>query len=382
MSSLLVFLIAYGGVGGTDVKQIDKQVRGLVEAQTEVQDVKLTAKQRKTLVRHGDGAAEIVRDLEVTGLITGEVERKKKSSVLHVVVYGADGALLDLLELPLGKKKAKKLGKDALESLEETIVKDIETLTAPPPEPEPEVAASDDDDGDDEDPLGGEERAEVVAVAPGAPRRRGPRLKVWAGAGMASRRFDPGPADVRGYSSSMVPSATVAVEVAPVRFLAIGGSFERTLVMNTQLEGESVPSSILGWTATAAVGMSAGPLDVAAVGGVGGREFVIASDMPAPSPDGLYTYATIGARLTMRLGERVALRAAGAYQPVIAGDPDMAETPSSRAGYDVSGALEIGASEHVFVVGEGGFQRFTWTWDDGASADSYPRASLSVGARY
>ncbi len=375
MSALLVFLIAYGGVGGKDVKQVDKQVRGIVSAQTEVQDVKLSSTQRHAIVTHGSDATDLVRALEVTGLITGEVERTKKRAVLHVVIYAGDGTLLDLLELPLGKKATKKIGKDTLESLSDTIVRDIEILTAPPPEPEPEPVVADADLGSDA------ELPEVTAVAP-ARRPRGPKVKLAVGAGMRSRTFDPGPAMVRGYTSSVVPAATVVLEIMPLRHVTVGGTFDRTLTMNTQLATEEAPTSILGWSASAAVGLPLGSLDLALVGGVGGREFVIASAGAAPTPDGLYTYAIIGGRLGVRLGERVQLRAQGSYQPVIGGDVDMPSEPTGRAGYEVAAALEIAASAHLFVVGEAGFQRFTWTWDDGASADSYPRGTLAVGARY
>jgi hypothetical protein len=36
----------------------------------------------------------------------------------------------------------------------------------------------------------------------------------------------------------------------------------------------------------------------------------------------------------------------------------------------------------VFVVGEGGFQRFTSAWENGSATDDFPSATLSMGAQF
>jgi hypothetical protein len=206
---------------------------------------------------------------------------------------------------------------------------------------------------------------------------------VWvsAGIGMQTRTFHPGPTMTRGYRATPVPGAQIGVLVRPIRYAEIGGELERTLTMSSDVDGESVPSSILGWQAVAAARLPVGPLALAAIGGLGGREFVIDSVDPAPTPDGHYLYALVGGRVAARLGSRIELRAFAAFQPVIGGDDTMAEDPA-RSGIEVGGALEVSATRWLFVVGEGGYQRFTWTLDDGSATDTYASGTVSVGARY
>jgi hypothetical protein len=208
-------------------------------------------------------------------------------------------------------------------------------------------------------------------------------LSVAAGAGPRSRHFTPGPAMTAGYDSSPVPGAQLAVEVRPVKYVALGGELERTLVMNSDIDAEKVPTSITGWQAVAAARLRFGAIELAALGGLGGREFVIDLE-DAPAPDGHYVYALVGGRIGVRVGKRIELRAFGTYQPVIGGDDAMPAPTGdpSRAGMEVGGSLEYAATRHVFVVGEGGYQRFTWTWEDGEALDEYPSGTLSVGARY
>lgn len=391
--SLLVFLVAYVGIGGKDAGSIDRQVRRVVDDHAEV--VKISKRDQHALVVRSKRAKSIVRKLGADGVIAGEVKRTRKKATLTIVVYDGDGSMVDLLEIPLPKRRTKKLPRSDLRTVKETLLPAIERLTpaASEPEPEPEpapepvakaapvVAAS----VDDEDPAvlarTTETGAEADAPAPTRRARREKILRVSAGAGARSRTFDPGPAMVLGYRSSPVPGAQAAVEVRPIRYLELGGEIERTLVMSSEVGAEQVPSSILGWQGVLALRLPLGPIELAALGGVGGREFVISSSEPSGTPDGHYLYALAGARLGLRLGSRVELSAFGAYEPVIGGDDTMGNI-ATRAGFEVGAALQVDATSHVFVVGEGGFQRFTWTFDDGRAADSYPGATLSVGASY
>ncbi|MCB9570517.1 MAG: hypothetical protein H6709_00350 [Kofleriaceae bacterium] len=380
MPSLLVFLVAYAGVGGKDASKIDKQVKGLLEERADIGEVSITSKQRHTLVEHGPGAAEIVRDLDVDGLITGEVTRTKRRATLHVVVYDHDGSMIDLVEMPIGKKKTRTLSKGDLESLTDTVVGDIARLAPPPPpEPEPVAQVDDDDVAADADDLPG-----IAATAP-PPRRRGRRdayLRVAVGAGMRSRMFEPGPAMVLAFRGSAVPAAQVSAELRPIRYLALGARLERTLTMHSELPTESAPSSITDWRAMGALRLPLGKLEVAAVGGVGARDFVIDSAQPAGTPDGHYVYAMAGLRLAARLGPRAELRAFAAFEPVIGGDVAMVDAPTSRRGLEVGGAFEVEVVSHVFALAEVGYQHFRWFWDGGSATDEYPSGTLSLGARY
>jgi hypothetical protein len=378
MPSLVVFFVAYVGIGGPGAARIDGQVQTLLAAELAIEPTRMTRAQRDTLVEQRDGAAELVRGLGVDATVAGRLERrgKKQGATLRVVIYDREGTRVSLFELPIGKP-ARRLGKTELASLREMMLPDLTRLTAPPPEPEPAprpVVAARDDDDDDLDGLG-------LAAAVAAPARRAPWLRLAAGAGPRTRRFAPGPAMVWGYRSRPVPAAQLAAELRPLRVLALACAVERTLTMSSEIEGEAVPTSILGWQAAAALRLPLGPLELAALGGVGGRDFVIASAEPAPTPDGHYRYALLGGRVAARLGRRVEVRAFAAYQPVIGGDDTMAPG-AARHGVEVGAALEVDATSRLFVLGEGGYQRFTWRLAEGVATDEYPSATISLGARY
>jgi hypothetical protein len=373
MPSFLVFLVAYAGIGGQKADSVDRQIEKMLRAETEVAEVEISRAERKALVEDGTDAARFIQEADAHGLVAGMVVRSGKQAVLKVVVFDAEASRVDLIELPFGKKKAKKLGKADLESLRETLSPTLAQMKPPPPPPEPVVA----------DTTDTEEPAVVAAETAGKPKgRREARLKVAAGIGMRTRTFEPGPTMTRGYRSTAVPSAQLGVTVRPLRYAEIGGELERTLVMNSEIDGAAVPSSILGWQAVAAGRLPVGPLELAALAGIGGREFVIDSAEPAPTPDGHYLYALVGGRISARLGGRIELRAHAAFQPVIGGDDTMSTVDPARSGIELGAALEVAATSWLFVVGEGGYQRFTWTLDDGSATDTYPSGTLSVGARY
>src|SRR5262245_30941683 len=94
MPHLLTLVVAYAGILGGG--KVDKQVRGVVEAETDIVDADVTKAEKKALVAHGDEATEIVQRLDVSGLIAGELKKGKKGSTLTIVVYGHDGAMIDL----------------------------------------------------------------------------------------------------------------------------------------------------------------------------------------------------------------------------------------------------------------------------------------------
>ncbi len=376
MPAFFVFLVAFAGIGGKQATKIDQQVLGLLDG-TEVEVVTLTKAQRASLMSQADDAPDIVKELGMNGVIIGEVARKKKGATLTVLVYDGEGAMIDLIELPFGKKKAKKLPADDLDSLRETLLPDVERLNTrpePEPEPEPEPVVA------DASPI--EQEPVVEAKASGPKKDRAPWLSVTVGAGPRMRHFEPGPAMALGYDSNPVPAAQVGVEVSPVKFISLAGELERTLIMNSDIGAEKVPTSITGWQATAAARLRLGSIELAALGGLGGREFVIDAD-DAPTPDGHYVYALVGGRIALKLGKKVELRGFATFQPVIGGEDTMdAPGEPSRVGLEAGGALEVAATRHVFVVGEGGYQRFTWTWEDGSAVDEYPSGTLSLGARY
>jgi hypothetical protein len=373
MPSLFVFLVAYAGIGGQNSGTIDGQIEKMLRAETEVVEVKLDRDERKALVEDGTDAAKIIEDAGARGLVAGVVVRSGKQAVLKLVVFDAEGTRVDLVELPFGKKKTKKIGKADLSSLKDTLGPTIAQLTAPPPAPEPVVAETADTEVPDA----------VVAETTVGPRRpRESKLKVAVGFGPRTRTFVPGPTMTRGYDSSPVPSAQIGVTVRPIKYAEIGGEFERTLVMNSDIDGTSVPSSILGWQLVGAGRLALGPIELAALAGVGGREFVIDSADPAPTPDGHYLYALLGGRVSAKVGSRVELRVFAAFQPVIGGDDTMSAVDPARNGVELGGAVEVAATRWLFALAEAGYQRFTWTLDDGTATDTYPSGTFSLGAKY
>ena len=373
MPGLFVFLVAYAGIGGQNSETIDGQIEKMLRAETEVVEVDVDRADRKALVEDGTGAEKLIEDAGAQGLVAGMVVRKGKQAVLKVVVYDGEGSRLDLVELPFGKKKAKKLGKSDLASLKDTLGPTLSQLNAPPPEPEPVVA----DTSDTEVPVA------VAAETTVGPRsKRESRLKLAVGFGPRTRTFVPGPTMTRGYDSSPVPSAQVGLTVRPMKYAEIGGELERTLVMNSEIDGADVPSSILGWQLVGAGRLALGPIELAALAGLGGREFVIDSADPAPTPDGHYLYAHLGGRVSAKVGSRVELRVFAAFQPVIGGDDTMSAVDPARNGVELGGAVEVAATKWLFALAEAGYQRFTWTLDDGTATDTYPSGTLSLGAKY
>jgi hypothetical protein len=414
MPPLFVFLIAYAGIGGKNVAKIDDQVHAMIAKSTKVAEIKLSRRERRALINHTEDAETLVRELDVAGVIAGEVERKRNGATLTVVVYGSDGILIDLIEIPL-KKRAKKLGRGDLSSLRDTIKPDIKRLTAgppsatvakeePPPEPEPEVAPepepepaapppkpakevaaaiSPTDGTDDEEAPGLVTKKE--APAPGPTRKtksREPLFRVAFGGGMRSRAFDPGPGEAVAYNSQGVPAAQVAMEVRPIRFVAIAGHVDRTVVMYSTLGSENAPTNMLGWQGTLAMRLPLGPVELALLGGVGSRSFTISSSTPAPTPNLSYTHAVAGGQLTVRLGKRIELRGFGAYEPVVAFQDPMAPADADRAGVAFGGSVAVSAAKHIYFLLDAAYQKFTTTWAEGSATDAYPTANASVGIQY
>jgi len=415
MPPLIAFLIAYAGVSGKSAGKIDDQVHAMVAKQTKVVEIKLSSKQHRALVAHSRSAEGIVRDLDIDGLIAGEVERTHHGAKLKVVVYGSDGVLIDLIEVPIGKKRVKKISRSDLRSLRGTMKPDLERLTAPAPkaddesepvaevaadtpkpepapappppaarkqepdkEPAPKVVAAAGED--DEVPDLGTSASATPAARPSR-RRRDDFLRVALGGGVFVRRFEPGPAMALAYRSAVVPAAQLTAELRPIRYLALSAHVERTVVMYSALQGDDVPTSSLGWQATAALRLPLGALELAALGGIGARQFAIDS-AEAPTPDQDYLYAVAGGQLMLRLGSRLELRAFGAFEPVVGGTDTMTPAGSARSGFAGGASLTVGATSHVFFVLDGSYQRFTSTFDDGAAVDEYPIATLGVGAKY
>jgi hypothetical protein len=67
----------------------------------------------------------------------------------------------------------------------------------------------------------------------------------------------------------------------------------------------------------------------------------------------------------------------------------MSMGATSRWALDVGAALEYRPYAHLFARAAAEYQRFTWSWDmaaagrgPGGATDSYPSATLAIGADY
>ena len=213
-------------------------------------------------------------------------------------------------------------------------------------------------------------------------------MRAAAGLGLIGRRMDSGLVDVAGYDSSPVASVRVDAEVRPIRRLALAAEIERTITLNSQLAGGPAPTSITHWQATAAYVLSRARFELAPTFGYGISAFIIDSDDADRPPDARIGYLLLGARVTAKLGRRLALFGFAAFEPSVTG-PDYTEMdygPESRWAIEVSGGLEVRAMKHVFVRARADYRRFTWNWSssgiDGVAADRYSGGTLSVGAEY
>jgi hypothetical protein len=401
MPSLLVLAVAFAGVGGPKATKVEAQVRKILSAETDVVDASLTAKQRHLLVTNGSGAGDLLAKFDEPVMVAGELDKKGKK--LTVVVYDKDGSMVDLVEVSVHKHK---LDKSSVESLRGTLVPDIERLSEEPKpakkskkkkpvEDEPVAQETDDEVPDGErDPDSGRVAAADADDLPGiihtaeAPhpsakaRESAPRVHIALGFGPRTRTFVPGPAMVSGYQTKPVPSGQLDAAFMPSRFIELDAGVERTIVMESALDSGNVGTSMLRWTVGGALKLPAGGIELAALGGVGSRDFVI--NAPAPTPNSHYVYAMVGGRLTAHLGKKIAIEGHGAYEPVIGGAQNvtMPSGDASRAGFEVGGGLDIGISQHLVMTAAGGYQRFTWTWDEGTATDAYPSGTLSLGAVY
>src|SRR5689334_3939754 len=122
MPALATLIIAFVGIGGKDAGKIDRQVHALLDLNGAVGNVELSKDDRHTLANHKDGCKGIVKRLHASGVIAGELIDEGGTS-LRLVVYKADGSLLDFIEMPLDKHA---LAKGDIESLRETVLPDVD----------------------------------------------------------------------------------------------------------------------------------------------------------------------------------------------------------------------------------------------------------------
>ncbi|HEX5062253.1 MAG TPA: hypothetical protein VFV99_22940 [Kofleriaceae bacterium] len=270
-----------------------------------------------------------------------------------------------------------------------------ETKPAAEPKPtaEPTVAATETAAADDA--VSADEIAALTAniddVTP-VPAGRSLHFGASAGIGIASRSFSPGPATVAAYSSAPVAAIVLDARIQPTQRLAIAIGTERSLQLSTPMsDGTNAATTISQWEAGGTYAFVQRPrFDLGARFGGGRRAFTIDSVDPARSPDSDYNYLTAGVDAAARVGSRVTLRTTAAFEPVLFGaEPtEMAFGEASRWALELGAAVEVRATNHIFMRATAQYQRFSWSWDmagergAGGAIDEYPSGALAIGADY
>ncbi|HEY4243222.1 MAG TPA: hypothetical protein VGM88_25595 [Kofleriaceae bacterium] len=414
LAALSVFFV--GVVGGDH--RVETQVQGVFHGKDVVVHA-VPAPDLRTLARRGEGYHEIVTALGADGAVAGEVLTTDGHASLRIIVYGADGSLKTLSEVPL---QGGALTHDQQVTLAENLASDVDALlaaapdrtrspvvaeapvvaappvvappvAAPPVVAPPVVAEASADDGavsvaELEGLSSSAPEAAVAASAPSAAYSLHARATV--GFGMVGRSFSPGPSAIAPYSSSAVGAVRVAGSVQPTARIALDASIERTLGMTTSLGGAAASTAIARWEISGTYAVVRGPVDIGPELGIGRRSFHIDSIDPGRTPDDQYQYLMLGLAAQSALGTHVRVRAAAVFEPVLGGTDDMAMAygGARRWAFDVGAALELRPISHLVVRLAADYQRFSWSWSAagtrgaGGAADAYPTGTLAIGAEY
>lgn len=390
LSTLAVIFV---GLAGGHHGKVEKQVNAIVK-QLHVTSRPLNAASVHVLTHHDSTTGAFVRKLDVDGVIACEVTSQ---GALRVVVYDRDGKLVSYSDSPLDHEK---LSDDDLSVLRDNLSSDLESITGQPAvaaDPEPAPATDTDSDAvsidditamtgasDDEPPVSIEE----TAAASGDPELH---IGIAAGLGIATRDFAAAPAAVTGYSSSPVAAVHLDVDIAPTARTELRLSTERTLGMTTpNASGADAATSVSRWEATGGYVLARGRVAVIPNVGLGRRAFSVDTmDQSAPA-DNVYDYLMLGAAARLQLGERVAVHATAAFEPVVAGaeSTEMALGEANRWAIDAGAGVDVKLGEHAHVRGAADYQNFHWAWHmagergAGGATDTYLTASLSIGAEY
>ena len=398
--------VVFAGILGNQEEAgvIGREVTSAIGERAPLTPRPLPASALRVLTHHGSGSRELVVKLHVDGVVGCELIDQDGGLTLRLVVYGPDGGLRSLNEIPLRNRM---LGLDDLGVIRANLSDEILALApaapvatpAPGPAPEAATAAAPVDTA----AVDASEATTVTAPAPApAPAAVEAQtddgfqpdpvlgLRLGAGMGVASRTFLPGPATVAGYSSSAVATVNVAAEIRPTRRLALDALAERAVSMSTPMGTTTAATTMSRWEVSADHAVRQGSIAVAARLGLGRRAFSIDSSDPARSPNGEYNYAIAGATVSAQLGKRVSVRGLAAFEPVLWGSEptEMAFGEARRWAFDLGAALEVRPREHVFARLAGDLQQFAWSWSRagargaGGAVDRYPTGSVSLGAEY
>ncbi len=437
----ILSVVFVGVVGGDKDDRVAQQVQMLLQEQ-DVKTLALAAPTVRKLARHAEGSRELVAALHADGLVGGELAGDARHRILRIAIYGAEGSLDTLFEIPF---EGHRLSRDQVTTLGENF-DDVRALVtkaqkpiaaAPPkpdkivapdvapkaavatrpvakpavaakpvvaarpvaePEPEPEpvvetppapvaVATADDDAVTADELIAATQVKQTISLKT---EDRELRIGVGAGFGVGGRTFSPGPAAVPGYASSAIGLLHLDANVQPTRRTSVSVVAERSLHMTTPVTEGAMPTTFARWEATTGFVASHGRVDLELQGGLGRRTFAIESADPGRSPDNSYNYLILGASAGTTLGHHLTLRGHAAFEPVVSGTEPMEASfgEATRWAIAVGGSVELHPGAHLVVRAAADYQRFAWSWGmagargAGGAADQYPSAMLSVGAQY
>ena len=428
-------VIVFVGIAGKHPEKIEHQLAPVL-AHVHVAQRTVAARDLGDLARHTDASRDVVQHLHVDGVVGGALIESGGTLTLRVVIYDGDGNLTSLGETPLGSRT---MSKDELDVLGENLEQDLGGIVAhhkAQPEPVPDVAlpkpapkpsavalvpkksapptselaeisfdapdeshhdaaptqtadaVSLDDvaalnNGSDSDTSAGESTAAPATTSSDL------HLRANAGLGVTARSFS-GPSTLMGYGSSAVGTVHVAAGISPIAHLSLDAMAEETLGMTTSVGKTLAPTSMSRWEITASYTVTRGSLAIAPIVGIGQRDFSIDSSATGLSPDTSYGYFLIGATAAMPLGERFAIHAIAAFEPVTGGDEPTAMEygAATRWALDAGAGLDVKLFSHVSARAAFDYQQFSWSWSAAGTrgaagaSDIYPTGMLSVGAEY
>lgn len=406
---LVLAPIVFVGIVGNQHEAVEKQLEPSLE-KVGVTEMAIPDSSRAQLVKHTKGAKQVVKSLHVGGVIAGQITGARGDRSFRVIIYDGEGNLTSDLESPIGAKKLTAHNIDVFETNISDIaasgtpapapkatrvakrqaapVRDEPHLTdddAPPgmsgskpassPSPAPVVAAADDDSA-----TATADAPAVVATAPAKPGNHAMHVEAGVLVGMVGRSLSTDANTFKPYSSTPVGTAGVAGSIGIGARLHVGGSFEHTLVMHTNVGGMNVSSNIGRAEATASYDVVHGNVALAPVVGIGERYFAVDSDSTDRTPDLQYVYVVLGATVGKQLGSRWSLHGLAAFEPVVLGLRPAALSEPSRWGVDFGAALDVKATAHVFARAAFDYQLFQSAYQMGNTVDGYPGGSISIGA--
>lgn len=407
---LVMAPIVFVGIVGNQHEAVEKQLEPSLD-KVGVTEMAIPDSSRAALVKHTKTAKQVVKNLHVGGVIAGQLTGAGNNRSFRVIIYDAEGNLTSDLESPIGAKKLSPHNIDVFE----TNISDIAASGTPAPAAKPTRMAKQkaapahdephltDDDAppgmpgskpapapskapvvaaaDDDSATATADAPAVVATAPAKPGSHALHVEAGVLVGMVGRSLSTDPNTFKHYDSTPVGTAGVAGTISIGSRLHVGGSFEHTLVMHTDVGGMNISSNIGRAEATASYDVVHGSVQLAPVVGIGERYFAVDSDPTADrTPDLQYVYVVLGATVGKQLSPRWSLHGLAAFEPVLLGVRPAALPEPSRWGVDFGVALDVKATAHVYARAAFDYQLFQSTYQMGNAVDTYPGGSIALGA--